>query len=72
MTNISPKSEPGAENTLEQQVAGGRRGLVREYAAFLRSNKKWYLLPILLALTILGALVFIAGSSAAPFIYALF
>ncbi len=40
---------------------------------FLRVRKKYWLLPIILALLLLGALIAFTGSSAiAPFIYTLF
>lgn len=39
---------------------------------FLKSNKKWWLLPIVLALLLAGVLAFLSGPAAAPFIYALF
>jgi hypothetical protein len=38
----------------------------------LRHNKKWWLLPIILVLVILGALLLASGTAAAPFIYTLF
>lgn len=47
-------------------------GLLREYVDFLKHNKKWWLLPIILVVLALGALVFLSGSGAAPFIYTLF
>jgi hypothetical protein len=50
----------------------GQSGFFREYWEFLRQNKKWWLLPILAVLMLLGALIFFAGSAAAPYIYALF
>ncbi len=40
---------------------------------FLRVRKKFWLLPLLLALLLLGALVmFTGGTAVAPFIYTLF
>lgn len=40
---------------------------------FLRTRKKFWLLPLLVALLTLGALlVFSSGSAVAPFIYTLF
>jgi hypothetical protein len=33
---------------------------------------KWWLLPVLLMLLLVGLLVLLSGSAAAPFIYALF
>jgi hypothetical protein len=44
-----------------------------EFWEFLRERKKWWLLPIILVLVLVGALlVFGAGSAAAPFIYTVF
>lgn len=49
-----------------------REGLVGEFWEFLKQNKKWWLLPILAVMLLLGLLVFLGGSGAAPFIYTLF
>lgn len=49
-----------------------RPNLLSEFWAFLKANKKWWLLPILIAVGLLGVLVFFAGTPAAPFIYSLF
>ena len=49
-----------------------RQGLVSEFWDFLKHNKKWWLLPIIIVILGLGALVFLSGSGAAPFIYTLF
>jgi hypothetical protein len=40
---------------------------------FLRERKKWWLLPIILTLLLLGILIAMtSGSAVAPFIYTLF
>ncbi len=40
---------------------------------FLKEQKKWWLLPIMLVFILLGGLIVLAkGSALAPFIYALF
>jgi hypothetical protein len=45
----------------------------REFWAFLRIRKKFWLLPIILMVLVFGALLALAQSSAiAPFIYTLF
>jgi Family of unknown function (DUF5989) len=45
----------------------------RELWAFLRTRKKFWLLPIVLMTLVFGALLLLAQSSAiAPFIYTLF
>jgi hypothetical protein len=46
--------------------------LVREFWGFLRANKKWWLLPIIVCLLLMGALILLSGTAAAPFIYTLF
>jgi hypothetical protein len=44
-----------------------------EFWQFLKARKKWWLVPIIVSLLLLGALiVFAQGSSLSPFIYALF
>lgn len=45
----------------------------KEFLAFLRVRKKYWLIPILLVLVILGGLILLAqGSAVAPFLYPLF
>ena len=47
--------------------------IVRELWAFLKVRKKWWLVPIIIFLILLGALIALTeGSALAPFIYALF
>jgi hypothetical protein len=46
---------------------------LRELWAFMRERKKFWLLPIVLVLMLLGALIVLTqGSAIAPFIYTLF
>jgi len=46
---------------------------VMELWAFMKERKKFWLLPIILVLLLLGTLiVFTQGSAVAPFIYTLF
>jgi hypothetical protein len=46
---------------------------VKEMAAFLFRRKKYWLIPLVVMLTLLGfLLVFAQGSALAPFIYTLF
>jgi len=48
-------------------------GLARELWSFLKARKKWWLLPIILILLLVGMLlVFAQGSVLAPFIYTVF
>lgn len=46
---------------------------LRELWRFMRARKKYWLLPVLLAMLLLGGLLVLAqGSAVAPFIYTLF
>jgi len=48
-------------------------GVARELFAFFWSNKRWWLVPMIVMLFLLGALIVLAQSSAiAPFIYTMF
>ena len=48
------------------------KGVLGEFVGLLMQNKKYWMLPIILLLLVLGVLVILSGSSAAPFIYTLF
>ena len=62
-------NDPGEFERLAKQQ---RVSLVVEFWCFLKHNKKWWLLPILLVLLLLGLIVLLAGTSVAPFIYTIF
>jgi len=50
-----------------------RTALARELWSYMRVRRKWWLLPILLVMFVVGALlVFAQGSTLAPFIYTVF
>lgn len=47
--------------------------LARELWVFLRVRKKWWLMPIIVVMALVGTLlVFAQGSALAPFIYTIF
>ena len=48
-------------------------GLMGELWGFMRERKKWWLIPVILVMLIVGTLlVFAQGSALAPFIYTIF
>ena len=50
-----------------------RQSIIKEFFLFVKQEKKWWLVPLLAVLLIVGALVVFAGSSPlAPFLYPLF
>jgi hypothetical protein len=47
--------------------------MARELWMFMRERKKWWLLPIVVVMAVLGALLVLAqGSALAPFVYTIF
>jgi hypothetical protein len=47
--------------------------LILELWAFMRVRKKWWLLPIIIVMFLVGSLlIFAQGSALAPFIYTIF
>ncbi len=60
------------EEDLAEKAQQKQKGLLSEYWAFLREDKKWWLAPILIFLLAVGAFVALGGTAAAPFIYTLF
>ncbi|MEK7755618.1 MAG: DUF5989 family protein [Planctomycetota bacterium] len=50
-----------------------KQSLIKEFFLFIKQEKKWWLVPLISVLLLVGALIVFAGSSPlAPFIYPLF
>ncbi len=61
------------KESFEQVVADGRgHTFLGELWLFFRQQKKYWMMPIVAVLLLLGLLVFLSGTAAAPFIYTLF
>jgi len=69
---MSDNNDPKNEDEFLARASGKQRGLVLEFIGFLKANKKWWLAPIIVAILLLGLLVVLGGTAAAPFIYTLF
>jgi hypothetical protein len=49
------------------------QSLWREFFAFIRHEKKWWMIPLVVVLLLVGALIlFSSASPLAPFVYPLF
>jgi hypothetical protein len=46
------------------------RGLLREFWDFLKTNKKWWIAPLVVVMALFGLLIALAGNPALPWIYA--
>ncbi len=50
-----------------------KMGILKELWGFMMERKKWWLLPIVIVLVLLGLVIVLTeGSAVAPFIYTLF
>jgi hypothetical protein len=58
-----------ARQEFEKAAEEERLSLAAEFWIFLRENKKWWLLPILLVFGFLAVLAALISTGAAPFIY---
>ena len=65
-------TQPDPEVFEKAAADAGGSGLMRDVWGFLRMNKKWWLLPILLAMAVFSLLILLSGTGVAPFIYTLF
>ena len=72
MSNEKSQDLLDRSSDFERQADEPQPGLLIEFVYFLRYNKKWWLIPILITLALLGALVFLSSTTALPWIYAIF
>ena len=70
LTDDVPQTAP--MKSVEQLADEKDPGIVAEFVDFLKNHKKWWLTPIILVLVLLGVLLVVGSSGAAPFIYTLF
>lgn len=63
---------PSPAESFSRHAVRRRSGTVEELAAFLRHNRKWWLVPIVTVLLLVGLLLVLGSTAAAPFIYTLF
>lgn len=49
-----------------------RRSFLLELLDFIKTNKAYFIAPIILVLLLVGVLIILGGTKAAPFIYTLF
>ena len=63
---------PQDQDEFSREAEADRVGLAAEFWDFLKHNKKWWLLPILLVMVAIGVIIALGATGAAPFIYPLF
>ncbi|MEK6235642.1 MAG: DUF5989 family protein [Planctomycetales bacterium] len=65
---------PQEDHKTEFEKAGDEKqlSLAQEFLLFVVENKKWWMIPILTVFALLGLLVALGATGAAPFIYTFF
>jgi len=71
MTEQKGMKLTNAGEQFARQAKRAPTGLLNEYWHFLRYNKKWYMIPTIVLLLLLGLLVALSASGLMPFIYAI-
>jgi hypothetical protein len=69
MKRTKPTDRPALLRQARKERHGG---LLRELWLFVRCTGKWWLIPVLIALLLLGAAAVLSGTAYAPFLYTLF
>jgi hypothetical protein len=58
-----------AKNEFEKAAEENRLSLAAEFWLFLKENKKWWLLPILLVFGLIAVFAMLLSTGFAPFLY---
>ncbi|MCA8988069.1 MAG: hypothetical protein KDA78_10530 [Planctomycetaceae bacterium] len=61
-----------AVSEFQQAAESEEIGLFAEFWYFIRDNKAWWMIPILLTFAAIGLLIWFSATPLAPFIYPLF
>jgi hypothetical protein len=62
---------PEPESPFEKAAESSNQSLGAELLAWLRHNRKWWLIPLIVTVALIGILTLLASTGAAPFLYTL-
>lgn len=69
---MSESSRKNKDRDFSEIAKEKRPSLLSEFWCFIKYNKKWWLLPILIVLILLAVFALLSGKAIAPFIYPFF
>ncbi|WP_233903008.1 DUF5989 family protein [Stieleria maiorica] len=72
MPNHEDNDRNSPRTEFEEASDGQPLSLLQEFWVLITENKAWWMIPILLVLSLVGVLLAFASTGAAPFIYTLF
>ena len=71
--NNPTTQEKGSEfEALAKKSGGAGSSAFVQLLMYVKESKRWWLLPVILALILTGILIVLGSTAAAPFIYTLF
>ncbi|MCZ6853407.1 MAG: DUF5989 family protein [Gammaproteobacteria bacterium] len=72
MSELTPSEKSEEAQKFAHLAEHAAPGVVRQSWQLIRKEKKWYLLPVLLAFVLVGGFILLGGTGAAPLLYTLF
>lgn len=69
---MSEVKKDNDQKSFEQLGDERQASIFEEFTSFILENKAWWLVPILIVFALVGALLLLTSTGAAPFIYTLF
>ena len=68
----SEQREPSGGDEFAAAGKAKERGLVGELWSFMAESRSWWMLPLLIVFALLGLMLVLGATGAAPFLYPLF
>ena len=65
-------SDDSQGKSFKEATKDSRQGIVGEFIGFMSENAKWWLIPFLIVFGLLGLVLILGSTGAAPFIYTMF
>jgi hypothetical protein len=66
------KDDPTGASEFARQASAKRSSFLSDYLYLVKSNRKWWMLPLMGLLLGFGLLMVLSSTGAAPFIYTMF
>ena len=65
-------NDPETDETFRSHAQSAQPGLLSELAEFMIHNKRWWLVPMMAVLLVLGLMIVVTNTAIVPGIYMLF
>lgn len=69
---IGHAGNPGEFESLARGQKAGSSSAFVQLLLYVKESRRWWLLPVIIALVLAGLLIVLGSTAAAPFIYTLF